>query len=110
MALTLGTAESNSGCQGNFLVGTSLFTKKRYCHIAQRLRHIGGGFRRAKRARGTCKLPQDWWANLSLHHSATQLGICFLERGRDGAQKKTWALGWTRSNGAEASYSYSAVS
>lgn len=65
MALTLGTAECNSGCRGNFSVGTSPFTKKRYCHIAQRLRHIGGGFRRAKRGRGTCKLPQDWWANLS---------------------------------------------
>lgn len=29
-------------------MGTSPFTKKCYCRIAQQLRHIGGGFRKAK--------------------------------------------------------------
>lgn len=40
-----------------------------------------------KRGRGTCELPQDWWVNLSLHHSAKQLGICSVG-GRVGVGDK----------------------
>lgn len=38
-----------------------------------------------KRGRDTCEPPQDRWANLSLHHSAKQLGICSME-GRVGVE------------------------
>lgn len=48
MALSLGTAECNCWGEGGFAMGTSPFTKKCYCCIAQQLRHIGGGFRKAK--------------------------------------------------------------
>lgn len=76
-------------------MGTSPFTKKCYCHIAQRLRHIGGEFRKTKtREEGAPVSCLRTGGQMSLHHCAKLLGICFKERGRGGARDKTWALGW----------------
>lgn len=91
MVLSLGTAECNPVCV--CVAGRELCNGNQPLYQEMLLPHSTAAEAhwweiqksKDKRGRGTCELPQDRWANLSLHHSAKQLGICSVE-GRVGVE------------------------